>query len=272
MRLKTTWVWAASLALPLGLGAASTGCAYFIGEHEAKVAQGQQVQTGQAAYDDFFAEVLKVREEATKVPDKHAGVNKPLADAMGLADSASPDDTVAEAGKRASELQKLGLLLHLELTPDARVVHVQKKKGALDEQSKNLLKAVEASAKMALAAVDELGTVRERAAKLEKTRIELISQSASDFDEEAPIARSAVQQELDASKDVIADAEAESGRHAGLAAKFIVDLARAIETGAGASKPYVPPPPPPAAPPPAPKPAWRPQPVKPKPPPADFDP
>jgi translation initiation factor IF-3 len=270
MRLKASWVYAAPFVLSAGL--AASGCAFFVGAHEARVAQGQPVQTGQAAYDDFFAEVLEVREEASRAPDKHAGVNKPLADAMGLEESASPEDTVAEAAKRASELEKVGLLLHLELTPDARVVHVQKKKGALDEQSQKLLKAVEASAKKALAAVDELGTVRARAAKLEKTRVELISQSAADFDEEAPIARSAVQQELDASKGVIADAEAESGRQAGLAAKFIVDLARAIETGAGSSKPYSPPPPPPAAPPPAPKPAWRPQPVKPKPPPADFDP
>lgn len=266
MRVIGWMRWAAALA-PLWLSGA---CTLFVGEHEARVAQGQPVQTGKAPYDDFFAEVLEVKDLASSAPDKQQAVRKPLSDAMGLGESATSEDTVAEATKRAKELEEKGLLLHLQLTPDARVVRVQKKKGALDEDSEKLLKAVEAATKKALVAVDELGTVHERALKLEKTRADLFAQSEQDFDDQAPIKRSVVQQELTASRDVLAEAEQQSGLHAGLAAKFIVDLARALETGAGMEKAPAPPPPAPAPQPP--RPAWSPGPAKPKPPPADFDP
>jgi ParB-like chromosome segregation protein Spo0J len=215
---------ALSLAAPLG------GCLYTT----SKVEVGEAPTTGVADYDAFFKEVVEIRNASTKAEQEEAASRQRLAVALGLTTNADVDDTVEAAQDRAKQLRDNGIQLHLELTPEPRLVKVE---GTipLDGEGQNLLKVVEESAKSSLDLSRRLGPLPERVTKLEKKRIQLLGSTKQAFRNAKPTKRREIERELDAAEEVLGEASQISAKYAGLASKFVLDLANAVETGGGAA-------------------------------------
>lgn len=262
----------ALLAIGLVVAAGSVGCA----KPTPRVALGQAVATGQGTYDDFFKAVLTLRAEGQKAREDEAAARAALIAMLGLEAKASATLAVSEAELRAKKLHEAGVAFHVDLVPDARVV-TAKAKGVVNLEADDLAKAAEASTKSAIALSQRLGAVSARAAELEKIRTDLRAQAPATFRGEPQARRDEITLELDASAAVLTEAGDAGERWGGVAAKFALDLARALEASSGASgtadapgkpaKGAAPKPPPPVAvatrpppPPPPPSPAKAPEP------------
>lgn len=244
-----------------------TGCTGFgFGSNESQVAQGELYRSGDSEYDAFFREVHDVQSEAESGSEGEPA-HAPLRDALGLKKSASSTKALDETQKRVTELKEGGLLLHLQITPEPKLVRVQEKqRGPIDDELEALFEAVEQAASDSLEDAESLRALRKRTTELEKKRAKLVKSGEPDKGK-LEVSTKQLQAELEASEAVLANAASTFSAQAGDAAWFVVELARAVESGGADAKP-----PPPPAPKPK-KPAWRPRPrVKPKPPPADFDP
>ncbi len=256
-----------TIALVVAAGSITAGCA----KPSPRVARGQTVATGQATYDDFFQAVLTLRAEGQKAREDAAEVRAALIAMLGLETKASVTLAVSEAELRAKKLREAGVVFHVDLVPDARVV-AAKAKGVVNLEADDLAKAAEASTKSAITLSQRLGAVSARAAELEKIRTDLRAQAPATFRSEPQARRDEITLELDASAAVLTEASDSGERWAGVAAKFALDLARALETSGGAdaspgkpAKGVAPKPPPPpvvaATRPPPPSPAKAPEPA-----------
>jgi hypothetical protein len=217
--LAAAFVTLASLA-PLGCGP----------KPEPHVARGELYTTGNDTFDNFFSAVKEVREAAKSGPDDVEAAHQSLVKALGLDAAAGPEKTLDGAGKSAKKLQEKGVLLHLEIAPEPKLLATR---GKVDvgADGEALLKAMEGSVKTSLDTRKKLEGIANRAADLEKRRAELRDQAADAFKGEAPGKRDEILAELDASKAVLADAGEGARSAAGAAARFAVDLVQAVETG-----------------------------------------
>ena len=258
-----------TIGLVVAAGSITAGCA----KPSPRVARGQTVATGQATYDDFFQAVLTLRAEGQKAREDAAEARAALIAMLGLETKASVTLAVSEAELRAKKLREAGVVFHVDLVPDARVV-AAKAKGVVNLEADDLAKAAEASTKSAITLSQRLGAVSARAAELEKIRTDLRAQAPATFRSEPQARRDEITLELDASAAVLTEASDSGERWGGVAAKFALDLARALETSSGDASPgkpvkgvapKPPPPPPPVAaatrPPPPPSPAKAPEPA-----------
>jgi hypothetical protein len=266
----------ATIGLVLSVGSIGLGCAKPVPH----MAQGQAYTTGQGTYDDFFSAVLTLRAEGQKARDDEAAARAALTSMLGLEAKATATLAVGEAESRAKKLRDAGIAFHVDLVPETRVV-TAKAKGVVNLEADDLAKAAEASTKSAITLSQRLGTVSARASELEKIRTDLRAQAPATFRGEPQARRDEITMELDASAAVLTEAGDAGERWGGVAAKFAIDLARALETSAGgaasdapAGKPgkgnppkppphdvvavRPPPPPGPTAPPPSPPPAKKP--------------
>jgi len=207
----------------LGSASASAGCA---GETAARVATGQPVTTGNSEFDAFFKQVNELRAEAAKADEDEAGARLLLVKALALPEEAGADTTVKAAGERAKKLREAGLMLHLELTPEAKLVTRGKGGGSEGEAA---TKAIEEAARSSLALVRRMNELEARAADLQNKRRALRSKTQAELGERAE----EVERELSASEGVIAEAAELGGKSAGSASQFVLSLAAAVETGAG---------------------------------------
>lgn len=221
---------ALTIGLALAAGSIGAGCAKPIPH----VAQGQTYKTGQATYDDFFTAVLTLRAEGQKAREDEAAARAGLITVLGLEPSASAALAVSEAELRARKLHDAGVAFHVDLVPDAKVV-LAKPRGVANLEADDLAKAAEASAKSAIALSQRLGAVSARAAELEKIRTDLRAQAPATFRGEPQAHRDEITLELDASAAVLAEASDAGERWGGVAAKFALDLARALETSGSAA-------------------------------------
>jgi len=198
------------------------------------IARGEPFSTGDPKYDEFFSAVRKLRAEALEAEVDEQATRSPLVKALGLEDKATAGAAVSEAELRAKKLGEAGVLLHLEITPDAKLF-TQQRKTPPNAESKALLEAIEKSAKDALALSKRLGAIEARSNELEKMRAELREKANTTFRADTEARRGEILNELDSSRDVLAES-AETGRsYAALSSKFVIDLARAVETGAKVS-------------------------------------
>lgn len=269
-----------TIGLVVAAGSITVGCA----KPSPRVARGQTVATGQATYDDFFQAVLTLRAEGQKARDDAAEARAALIAMLGLETKASVTLAVSEAELRAKKLREAGVVFHVDLVPDARVV-AAKAKGVVNLEADDLARAAEASTKSAITLSQRLGAVSARAAELERIRTDLRAQAPATFRSEPQARRDEITLELDASAAVLTEASDSGERWGGVAAKFALDLARALETSGAAAgtsdaspgkpakgaAPKPPPPPPPvvaATRPPPPGPAKAPEPAPAKKPPA----
>jgi hypothetical protein len=199
------------------------------------IARGEVYATGNGAFDDFFTSVREVRSQALAAPDDADAAHASLLKALGLDAKAATSQALDEAGKSAKKLQDKGVLLHLEIAPEPKVLAARGKVD-LGADGEALLKAMEGSVKSSLETQKRLVALAARAADLEKKRADLRSQAPDAFRADTPTKRDEIIAELDAAKRVLADAGDGATRAAGAASRFVVDLVQVVETG-GAAEP-----------------------------------
>jgi len=210
-------------------GGASAGCAAPVPH----VAQGEAFTTGNATFDDFFTAVREVRTEALAATKDEEAAHAGLIKALGLEPTAQTAMALNETGLRAKKLQDKGILLHLEISPQPKLIAVRGK-ADLGPDGEALLHAMEDATRTSLEMRKRLAAVATRAVELEKVRIDLRGQAPAAFRESLQAKRDEIITELDAAKGVLADAGDSAGRSAGAAARFVVELVQAAETGGGA--------------------------------------
>lgn len=202
-------------------GAAACGPAAATTTH---VERGDTVTTGVAAYDTFFREVAEVKGEADKAGSDLTSATKPLSEAIGAQSKTPPAEAVRAEAKK---LQISGTLLHMDLLPEAKVVT----SGKPDASSEKLLSAAEQSAKGSLAIARRTGELLIRVGDLERRRADLIMTLKASFPEEKK--RGEITRELAGAETVLASVREMGEKHGGAASKMALDLAMALETGAG---------------------------------------
>jgi hypothetical protein len=229
--MRMTPLRAAALALALAAShAALAGC---ITTPTTKIEQGQVMTTGKEAYDTFFEAVRTTREEAMKAEAQAAEARAALCRSLGLTPDASADATLEAARARAAKLREGGVLLHLQLTPEVKLVRATGR-AKVNEEDQGVLTAVEESAKGSLAVSKQLSGLSGRAGELDKKRSTLEQELQAAFADVSGAQRRDVQRELEASARVLEEAANAGDKHAGLASKFVLDLASAVETGGAA--------------------------------------
>lgn len=198
------------------------------------VERGELYTTGDASYDEFFKQVQELRTEAVQAEADKAAARGKLSRVLGLDDKSDEDATLEATHARAKMLLGHGVRMHLTLTPEPKLIAV---KGAipLDGEGEALVKAVEEAATEALKLSRRLGAWPSRVTELEKKQAELRARFDEVFKKEKPVKKGEISKELDAAKDVIADSGEAGERYSGLASKFVIDLAAAVETGGAAA-------------------------------------
>lgn len=195
------------------------------------IVRGEALTTGNTTYDDFFVAVRQARSEAiaaaTDEEASHAGLMK----ALGLEAAAKRAAAVDASAQRAKKLSESGVLVHLEIAPEARIL-TARAKAELGADGEAMLRAVEEAARSSQEMRKRFAAVAARAAELQKRRVELLAKAMADFREHPPAKREQVVLELDATKAVLDDAVDKANLAAGAAARFVLDLAAAVETGA----------------------------------------
>ncbi|UQA62350.1 hypothetical protein [Polyangium aurulentum] len=203
--------------------ALASGCAPSLSQIE----RGQTPATKEAAYDDFFKAVIDLRTEVDRAEADRKAARVELAKALGLAEDADAMRALEAAGERAKKLQGAGTALHLELTPEARLLATRKGRPGAEGEAEALVKAVEQSVKSSLDLTRRMRGIEVRARDLEKVRTELASKP--------PAQKSDIGRELDGAKNVLVDVSEKAASQGGLASSFVVGLALALETGAADS-------------------------------------
>src|SRR4029079_16417647 len=118
------------------------------------------------------------RAEAEKAEKDAKEARSALAKVLELSGKeATLDAIVEQTAERAKKLRDRGVNLHLEITPDAKLVSTANK--PLDPWGEDILRAIEDSAKKSLALARRLMDLSNRAAALQKTRGELIEGASS---------------------------------------------------------------------------------------------
>ena len=213
---------AAALALTV-----AAGCAAPV----ALVARGEALTTGNSAYDDFFVAVRQVRSEALAAAKDEDTSHAGLVKALGLEPSAKRGLAVDESAQRAKQLSDKGVLLHFEVTPEAHLLTARAKVD-LGPDNEALLRSMEDAARTSLEMRKRFASVAARGVELQKKRVELRGKAAADFRAQPQAKRDEIIFELDAAQAVLADALDKANLAAGSAARFVLDLAQAVETGA----------------------------------------
>lgn len=198
------------------------------------VEQGQAPTTGNAEYDTFFKSVVELHAQTRDAESAEQGSRAELAKSLGLPEKTDQEAMLEAARERAKQLKDNGISLHLQLTPEPKMIKVE---GTipLDAPNQAIVDAVEKSAKSSIELSEKLGVLPERAAELEKKRAELASRTVTDFKTAKTAQRREVEKELDGAADVLEDSSRVSTKYAGLASKFVLDLAQAVETGGAAA-------------------------------------
>ena len=189
------------------------------------VENGEPIATGVAAYDNYFREVTEVKAEADKAGADLGDASKPLAEAIGPQSSGTPAPDYVRA--EAKKLQMSGTLLHLDLLPEAKLVTSAKP----DAPTEKLLTAAEQTAKGSLSIARRAGEVLLRIADLERRRADLVTTAKASFPNDSK--RAEITRELAGSAEALKAARDSAEKHGGAASKMVLDLAMALETGAG---------------------------------------
>jgi len=230
---------AAALALAVLAPAtvALPGCFLFAKDTTAsRIEQGEAVTTGKEPYDAFFAAVRAAREESRKAEAQAAEARVSLSRSLGLQDTATASAALEAARARATKLLEGGVRLHLQITPEVKLISGVGRRTRLEDADKPVLTALEESAQGSLAISKKLSETASRTAELEKQRSALAGEADKAFADAPEGKRRDIMRELEAAARVIADASKTNGDQAARASKFVLDLAMAIETGGADGK------------------------------------
>ncbi|WP_437620816.1 hypothetical protein [Sorangium sp. So ce1151] len=199
------------------------------GAQVSQLEQGRAIRTGKQPYDEFFEAARALREESLKAEELAGEAQGELARALGLDPRSTGDATLEATRARAAKLREAGVVLRVELVPEARLVSARGGR-ALDAEDRSVIEAVEVSLKGSLAASKQLSELSRRAAELEKKRASLAATSDEALASDPQ--RREVKRELEAAERVLAEAGAVADRHAGRASKLALDLVLAFDSGA----------------------------------------
>jgi hypothetical protein len=201
---------------------------------DTKVEQGEAPTTGNAEYDAFFKSVVELRAQTQDAEAAEQSSRAELAKSLGLPDKSDQESMLEAARQRAKQLKDNGISLHLQITPEPRMIKVE---GTipLDAPNQAIVDAVEKSAKSSIELSEKLGVLPDRAAELEKKRAELAAQTNAVFKTAKTAQRREVEKELEGAADVLDESARTSTKFAGMASKFVLDLAQAVETGGAAA-------------------------------------
>lgn len=206
---------------------AGAGCA----TPSARITLGQVYATGNAPFDQFFNEVCEVRTEALAAEGAERASHAPLIQALGLEPQTPSAEAVDVVAARAKKLRDAGVLLHLEITPEPKLL-VAKGRSDLGPEGDVLLKSMEGAARTSLDTRKRLAELLARTRTLMKRRIELRAEAPAAFRAAPQARRDDIIVELDAAAEVLAHAADAADQVAGAASKFAIELAQAVETGA----------------------------------------
>ena len=220
MRKIVGWLCAAALSL------GTLGC---LGSSTTALERGEQVTTGQARFDDFFAQVAALRDKVQGFDSDMFPVRQPLTEQLELNTDASTREVMKQVRERAEKLRAYGLLMGLELSPSPKV---GTEKGKLDAavEDERVVVAVEDSAKRAYTTFKEFGDLMRQAAALDAKRAEL-AEHIDKIDPKDPN-RGVIEDEIVGAGRVLEQAQAkllEDSRTLGL---YLLWLSEAVDTGA----------------------------------------
>jgi hypothetical protein len=204
--------------------------------------RGEAYATGNPKYDDFFKEVIALRADAERAPAEEVGARADLVTALGLESKTEIGVTVSETRERAKKLRDYGVMLHLELTPDVKLVTAKGKQ--VDDPPPALVSGVVESTRKSLDLTRHLDDVMRQAQDLEKKRIQLRGESQDMFRALPQVKRDEIASELDSAQEVLTGIGETAKKSAGRASEFVVGVVQAVETGAAAANALPPPPPP----------------------------
>lgn len=201
----------------IGCGASRSGAGF------SNIERGQVEPTQSAPHDELLKAVLVAHGEAKKAPNDEQAVRAALAGALDLDPTTDTAAIILAAGSRAKKLRTAGMLLHLRIAPQLTLI-TQRSGGSIAPTDDAFIKAAEQAAKASLELSRRLAELEDRANDLERRRTELASQPES--------RKGSLERELAGAKVVLAEAQELSGKHSGRMARFLIDLAGAVETGA----------------------------------------
>jgi hypothetical protein len=225
MRMKNLL---ASLFVCGGLALGAFGCAAATTTH---VERGELFAAGVAEYDELFAAVHALHDDAQRARFEAEGARAELVRTLDVDNKTDASATVLAAKKRAEALRDKAVLLHVQLAPQPKLVASPEGK-ASEAELDALVKAVEGAVKSSLEVSERLGALSERAAELESKRLDLAARGPMALADLPKARQDEVLAELAAAKDLLRDDGQQLALSAGEASRFVLNLARALETGA----------------------------------------
>lgn len=209
------------LCLALLIGATSMmGCI----NQQTHVERGELFTPGLAPYDAFFAKVHTANEDATRARYELEGARAELVRQLELDIKTDLDRVLDAANKRAGTLKAKNIRLHLRVAPKVDLVQ----SGVVDASTRRLLDSIESAAMLSLELSSRLAKTQEGIAALQTERAELLGTVAQLHIK--PAKRDQIKSELTAADATLKSNADELGLWSGISSKFVLDLARAIDT------------------------------------------
>jgi hypothetical protein len=228
-----------------------------------RIDHGGSYASGTSDFDELFDATGALEGRVGELAAARQAAVEKLAKALGASAEGDTSDVLLALGGRAKKLQAAGVLLHLTLTPEPKVL-ASGGEAPPEGADQAALEAVETAGKEAIPLFVKGYELAAEVRALRGKREALASRVGASFPDESK--RQEVVAELGAAEKVLAERQKGAEYEAGQAAALLVGMARVLETGGSAE-----PPPPPKKKPRNPGPAG---PAKPKPKPAgdDFEP
>ncbi len=237
--------WMMVLAFAIG----SSACNLLGGQ--SRVRNGELFESGEVRYDAYFKEVHDLQVSSAGWVDDRKASRRPLVDTLKLTPEAADVSIVQAAHERITGVARDVGPTKLEIAGDeAHLTAVGASR--VDDPTRELFKAVEATARAELLRAKALRSLPPKVDELTKSGRALEPHVREEFAKHGGRAAMDVQDELAASYEVLGSVSRDSRNGAREAEDFVADLQRAVATDPGDSNDK---PPPPIAKTPKPKPA-----------------
>lgn len=188
-----------------------------------KLAQGEELVTGNSKYDEFFASTRNLLSRTNGI--QSPALHKPVAGMLDVKDK-SESETLAAAKERVGKLKEKGSSVFAVLVPEPKLVH------ALDGSDKSapaLMTGLESALREGISRARQFEAIAREIDALEATLGTLEGETGSSFEDVE--LRASVDQELEAARVLLAEAKLRADAESGRALRFVVGLAGAVDTG-----------------------------------------
>ncbi|MBI4950391.1 MAG: hypothetical protein HY908_00010 [Myxococcales bacterium] len=215
------------LACACALAAPLAACA----AKHSKLEDGQSVTTGKKSYDGYFAKVAALRDKVKSLESD--SVREALLAAVDVKKEASLAELMATTSQRAVHARDYGLLMGLRLSQKPKVVTVRGEM-AIDPKDQRLLAAVEESATRTLERYREYSELLTEASEL-SAEVQELTDGVGKLPNEDPD-RDLLRAELAGAERLLDDSQRKLQKEARSLARFALELAIAVDTGADAAQ------------------------------------